>query len=86
MLIHQALRWIFQQLGCVRKPGLQPLLSVAIGVWDQVLAELRQQADRDGDLDLTLHFVGSTTVRAHQHAAGAKGHRKVRRSATAAAD
>jgi len=43
------------------------------GVWDQVLAELQRQADRNGDLDWTLHFVVSTTVRAHQHAAGAKG-------------
>ena len=43
------------------------------GVWDQVLAELRRQADRVGNLDWTLHFVDSTTVRAHQHAAGAKG-------------
>jgi len=43
------------------------------GVWDQVLAELRQQADRYGKLHWTLHFVESTTIRAHQHAAGAKG-------------
>ncbi len=42
------------------------------GVWDQVLTELRRQAERDGNLDWTLHFVDSTTVRAHQHAAGAR--------------
>ena len=43
------------------------------GVWDRVLADLQRQADADGRLDWTLHFVDSTVVRAHQHAAGAKG-------------
>jgi transposase len=43
------------------------------GVWDHVLAELQRQADADGRLDWSLHFVDSTVVRAHQHAAGAKG-------------
>ena len=42
-------------------------------VWDHVLAALQRQADADGRLDWTLHFVDSTVVRAHQHAAGAKG-------------
>ncbi len=43
------------------------------GVWDRILSELQQQADREGRLDRTVHFVDSTVVRAHQHAAGAKG-------------
>src|SRR5215211_7128165 len=43
------------------------------GVWDTILAELQRQADAEGRLDWTLHFVDSTVVRAHQHAAGAKG-------------
>ena len=43
------------------------------GIWDRVLADLQRQADADGRLDWTLHFVDSTVVRAHQHAAGAKG-------------
>src|ERR687897_815186 len=43
------------------------------GVWDRVLAEVQRQADAEGRLDWTLHFVDSTVVRAHQHAAGAKG-------------
>ena len=43
------------------------------GVWACVLAELRRQADAVGRLDWSLHFVDSTVVRAHQHAAGAKG-------------
>src|SRR3712207_6720698 len=43
------------------------------GIWDRIFAALQQQADADGKLDWTLHFVDSTIVRAHQHAAGAKG-------------
>src|SRR5918992_6339992 len=43
------------------------------GVWDRVLAALQREADADSRLDWTLHFVDGTTVRAHQHAAGAKG-------------
>jgi transposase len=43
------------------------------GVWDRVLAALQRRADAEGRLDWTLHFVDSTVVRAHQHAAGAKG-------------
>jgi transposase len=42
------------------------------GVWDRILADLQAQADADGTLDWTIHFVDSTIVRAHQHAAGAK--------------
>ncbi len=42
------------------------------GIWDRIFADLQQQADADGELDWTLHFVDSTVVRAHQHAAGAK--------------
>jgi transposase len=43
------------------------------GVWSQVLTSLQRQTDADGRLDWSLHFVDSTVVRAHQHAAGAKG-------------
>src|ERR1044072_8106657 len=42
------------------------------GVWDRVLATLQAEADAAGDLDWALHFLDGTTVRAHQHAAGAK--------------
>ena len=42
------------------------------GIWDRIFAELQTQAEQDGELDWTLHFVDSTIVRAHQHAAGAK--------------
>jgi len=51
------------------------------GIWDRILVALQRQADAEGRLDWTLHFVDSTVVRAHQHAAGAKGGtRKLRRS------
>ena len=54
------------------------------GVWDCVLAALQRQADGEGRLDWSLHFVESTVVRAHQHAAGAKGGiQQQRRSAVA---
>jgi transposase len=43
------------------------------GTWERIFAELRAQADQDQELDWVIHFVDSTVVRAHQHAAGAKG-------------
>jgi transposase len=56
------------------------------GVWDRILSMLQQKADAEGRLDWSLHFVDSTVVRAHQHAAGAKGGiRLLRRWAAAGA-
>ncbi len=55
------------------------------GVFDRVLADLQQAGDAAGDLDWTLHFVDGSVVRAHQHAAGAKGGPLPRRSAAVAA-
>lgn len=43
------------------------------GIWDRILRALQQQADAAGLLDWKMHFVDSTVVRAHQHAAGARG-------------
>src|SRR3954447_24258442 len=43
------------------------------GVWDRLLAAVQRQADAAGALDWELHFVDGTVIRAHQHAAGAKG-------------
>ena len=43
------------------------------GVWDRVLAALQAEADAAGGVDWGIHFVDGTTVRAHQHAAGAAG-------------
>jgi transposase len=51
------------------------------GVWDRVLATLQQAGDGRGALDGSLHFIDGTTVRAHQHAAGAKKGAAIRRSA-----
>ena len=43
------------------------------GVWARVLAALQAQADARGDLDWLVHYLDSTVIRAHQHAAGAQG-------------
>jgi len=43
------------------------------GIWDQVFAALQRQEDAAGHLDWTIHFVDGSVIRAHQHAAGAKG-------------
>ncbi len=51
------------------------------GVWDRVLAALQVEADATGELDWSLHFLDSTTVRAHQHAAGGKKGAVIRDSA-----
>ena len=55
------------------------------GVLERVLRSLQEAADRRGELDWVQHYVDSTVVRAHQHAAGAKGGSRTRRSAGAAA-
>ena len=34
-------------------------------MWAGILAELQRQADAQGDVDWSLHFVDSTVVRAH---------------------
>jgi transposase len=43
----------------------------ADGTWEKVFTALLTQADAEGDLDRVV-AVGSTIVRAHQHAAGAR--------------
>ncbi len=43
------------------------------GIWQRILAALQQRADAEGKLDWDMHFVDGSTIRAHQHAAGAKG-------------
>jgi hypothetical protein len=42
-------------------------------VWQHILETLQQQVDASGALDWDKHYIDSTIVRAHQHAAGAKG-------------
>jgi transposase len=48
------------------------------GIWQEVLKELQKEKDGRGEVGWEIHFVDSTTVRAHQHAAGAKGGSKTR--------
>ena len=43
------------------------------GVWERILASLQRDGDAAGHLDWAIHYIDSTVVRAHQHAAGAKG-------------
>ncbi len=54
------------------------------GVWDRIFAAVQRQADAAGQLDWTVHFVDATVIRAHQHAAGAKGGTRRRRRSAAA--
>src|SRR3954453_9031280 len=42
------------------------------GTWEKVLQALLAEADAQGELALVQAAVDSTTVRAHQHAAGAR--------------
>ncbi len=56
------------------------------GIWDRVLAEVQAEGDAAGTLDWHLHFVDGSTVRAHQHAAGAKKGAAPKRSGAVGAD
>ncbi len=49
------------------------------GLWDRLLAEVRREADAMGQLEWEVHYVDGANVRAHQHAAGAKRGRAIRR-------
>ena len=56
------------------------------GIWDQVFATVQEQADAAGEVDWAIQFVDGSVIRAHQHAAGAKGGRqRPRRSGAARA-
>ena len=55
------------------------------GVWQRVLQTLQQQADAAEQLGWDQHYVDSTVIRAHQHAAGAKGGNNTRRWAVVGA-
>jgi transposase len=43
------------------------------GIWQRLLDNLQSQANRQHQLDWEIHDVDGTVIRAHQHAAGAKG-------------
>lgn len=49
------------------------------GIWDRIFAAVQQQADAAGGVDWSVQFVDGSVIRAHQHAAGAKGGRQKRR-------
>ena len=42
------------------------------GIWDKLWAEVQKDADVEGQIEWEIHFVDSSVIRAHQHAAGAK--------------
>ncbi len=42
------------------------------GLWSHILDAIQRRADATGRLDWSVHYVDSTIVRAHQHAAGAQ--------------
>ena len=54
------------------------------GIWDRLFAAVQRQEDAAGRLDWTLQFVDGSVIRAHQHAAGAKGGTQTRRRSDAA--
>jgi transposase len=43
------------------------------GLWDRLLMAVQQRANSKGQLNWEVHYVDGTMVRAHQHAAGARG-------------
>lgn len=46
------------------------------GLWERLFAQVQEQADAAGRIDWSVHYVDGTIVRAHQHAAGARGTKK----------
>ena len=55
----------------------------AAGVWDRALSRLQEQTEAEGQVDWSKQYVDATIVRAHQHAAGAKGGTRKRRDSAA---
>ena len=49
------------------------------GLRDRLLAEVQREADAAGEVEWEVHFVDGTSVRAHQHAAGAKRGKETKR-------
>ena len=43
------------------------------GLWQRILSALHERADAAGQIDWSVHHVDSTIIRAHQHAACARG-------------
>lgn len=42
------------------------------GLWQKILAEIQKDADAVGEVQWSIHYIDSSVIRAHQHAAGAK--------------
>jgi len=42
------------------------------GTWNKLFADLQATLEQESNVDWEIHFIDSTIVRAHQHAAGAK--------------
>jgi transposase len=42
------------------------------GIWQCLWTQVQQQGHAAGQVDWDIHFVDSTVIRAHQHAAGSK--------------
>jgi transposase len=42
------------------------------GIWDKMFVGLQTALEQENNVDWEVHFIDSTTVRAHQHASGAK--------------
>jgi transposase len=43
------------------------------GLWRRLMASMQREADAKGALDWDVHMIDGTNVRAHRHAAGARG-------------
>jgi transposase len=42
------------------------------GIWDRLLTELQREAAHDDQIDGSITMIDSSSIRAHQHAAGAR--------------
>lgn len=42
------------------------------GIWNGIFQQLQQIKDQNGQLDWEVHYIDGSSIRAHQHAAGAK--------------
>lgn len=41
------------------------------GIWDRILTEIQSEAAHDDQIDGSITMIDSSSIRAHQHAAGA---------------
>jgi transposase len=44
----------------------------AAGIWDRILTEMQREAAHDDRIDGSITMIDSSSIRAHQHAAGAR--------------